>query len=403
MNKQKIAIIGTAGIPAKYGGFETMAHRLVEHLADRYDITVYCSGSYYPKDQRQATCNGARLTYIPLNANGAQSIPYDILSMVHAVFYADILLVLGVSGAIMLPIIKFLFPKKKVVVSIDGIEWRREKWQGWIKRFLKWSEELAIRYSDADITDNEAIKQYTARRYRTVSHLIEYGADHAGAQSIPKAVQEKYPFIHKPYAFKVCRIEPENNLNMILDAFSRVPEKTLVVVGNWNNSAYGKEIRARFSVYPNLYLLDPIYNQEQLDMIRSNCFIYVHGHSAGGTNPSLVEAMYLGLPVFAFDVSFNKETTEHRAEYFKDADELVEKLHTVRFARLMEMRSVLKEIATRRYHWLRIAQRYHILFSKGLVQKQKRQVRSPLAALPNDMLRQANAPHLACQKLYFES
>jgi putative lipase involved disintegration of autophagic bodies len=102
-----------------------------------------------------------------------------------------------------------------------------------------------------------------------------------------------------------------------------------VVVGNWHNSAYGRQLRADFAAYANLHLLDPIYDQAQLDVLRSNCYVYVHGHSAGGTNPSLVEAMSLGLPVLAFGVSFNKATTEHKALYFATKEELMQCIKTI--------------------------------------------------------------------------
>ena len=117
---------------------------------------------------------------------------------------------------------------------------------------------------------------------------------------------------------RVCRIEPENNVHVVLKAFAQLPEKTFVMVGNWNNSEYGKSMKADYGNYSNIHLLDPIYDQVKLDKLRSNCLVYIHGHSAGGTNPSLVEAMYLGRPVIAFDVSYNCVTTENKALYFKN-------------------------------------------------------------------------------------
>ena len=126
MKKTKVAIIGTAGVPARYGGFETLAHHLVDELHSDYDLTVYCSSSYYHRDERMKEFNGAKLKYVPLNANGLQSIFYDIYSILHALRYADKLLILGVSGCILLPFIK-MFTKKKIIVNIDGMEWRRQK------------------------------------------------------------------------------------------------------------------------------------------------------------------------------------------------------------------------------------------------------------------------------------
>ena len=109
---------------------------------------------------------------------------------------------------------------------------------------------------------------------------------------------------------------------MILEAFSKMPNETLVIVGNWNRSEFGCKMRESYSVYPNILLLDPIYDPNELNLLRSNCKLYIHGHSVGGTNPSLVEAMNLGLPIIAYDVIFNRATTENSCEYFSSANEL---------------------------------------------------------------------------------
>ena len=107
MRKKKIALIGTTGLPARYGGFETLAHHLTLNLNSQFDFSVYCSDKYFgPKGERRTTFNGSKLIYLPLNANGYQSIIYDIISIIHALFYADVLLILGVSGSIILPVIK---------------------------------------------------------------------------------------------------------------------------------------------------------------------------------------------------------------------------------------------------------------------------------------------------------
>ena len=124
LHTQKLAIIGTVGLPAKYGGFETLAQQLVLQLDKQFEITVYCSGKTYTKENRPGEWQGARLRYLPLKANGVQSILYDFLSMLHAIIFCDVLLVLGVSGCLFLPFIK-MFSKKRVIVNVDGLEWRR--------------------------------------------------------------------------------------------------------------------------------------------------------------------------------------------------------------------------------------------------------------------------------------
>ncbi|RZK31862.1 MAG: DUF1972 domain-containing protein [Hymenobacter sp.] len=360
---KKVAIIGTVGLPACYGGFETLTAYLVKHLHHEHELTVYCSGKKYPKAERRSHYESARLVYLPLQANGAQSILYDCWSILHALFFADVLLILGVPGGILLPFVRW-FTNKKIIISIDGIEWRRDKWNRYAKWFLRWSENLAVKFSHADISDNDAIQNYTARAYSTRSRVIEYGGDHARPQPITEAHCEKYSFLAQPYAFKVCRIEPENNVHLVLGAFAELPGYPFVLVGNWNNSAYGRQLRAEYSGCANLHLLDPIYDQAQLDVLRSNCYVYVHGHSAGGTNPSLVEAMSLGLPVLAFDVSFNKATTEHKALYFSDKAELKKHINATHIGTWKDLGKEMQAIAGRRYNWAVIARKYNYLIYK---------------------------------------
>jgi len=160
------------------------------------------------------------------------------------------------------------------------------------------------------------------------------------------------------YAFSVCRIEPENNIHIILAAFDDAPTMPLVFVGNWDNSEYGRELKAHYREIPHIHLFDPIYDQKKLNAIRGNCTVYLHGHSCGGTNPSLVEAMYLGLPIIAYDVNFNRETTEDKALYFSSADELRTQCGKLDNAELKKIAASMKEIALRRYTWDRISQCY---------------------------------------------
>jgi glycosyltransferase involved in cell wall biosynthesis len=230
---------------------------------------------------------------------------------------------------------------------------------------------MAVKFSHADIADNESIQDYTAVRYKTLSNIIEYGADHTLKAAITPADREKYSFLKKPYAFKVCRIEPENNIAMVLGAFSKLPKLPMVMVGNWNNSEYGIEIRKQYSMFSNITLLDPIYDQRELDVLRGNCYVYVHGHSAGGTNPSLVEAMYLGLPIMVYGVSYNKTTTEGKALYFRSEEELHSLLITKKITDLKKIAEAMKEIAYRRYTWKLIADKYEYMIFKALVAPRK--------------------------------
>ena len=399
--KKRISIIGTVGLPAKYGGFETLTAHLVDNLADKHDITVYCSSKKYSKEERLSTYKGAKLKYIPLNANGIQSIPYDTLSILRSLFNSDILLILGVAGAWILPFVR-LFTSKKIIISIDGIEWKREKWNILAKLYLRWAEKMAVKYSHADISDNESIQDYTAMRYGSVSTVIEYGADHTMQVKPNLKDIANYPFLADDYAFKVCRIEPENNVHMVLNAFSKRPDIKLVMVGNWDINTYGKTLKDKYASCENIILFDPIYDQRTIDLLRSNAKLYVHGHTAGGTNPSLVEAMYLGLPIISYGVSYNRTTTENRAIYFKSEVQLLEQLDSITLQRLNKVAQDMKEIADKRYTWALIADKYNFLFNEVYASKGKTRIQPLTENISEDDLAELHVSHLKNSKLIFE-
>jgi len=343
-----IKIIGTVGVPACYGGFETLVENLLDEK-DEKNVTVYCSSKSY-KEQPN-TYKNANLKYIPLNANGVQSIPYDIWSLLHATITskADNILILGVSGAICLPFIR-LFSKSNIVTNIDGLEWKRNKWNTWAKRFLKFSEKVAVKYSDVIVADNKGIADYVTQEYGIASKVIAYGGDHA--------IIKELSISDNDYALALCRIEPENNVELILESFSKT-NKPLKFIGNWDNSDFGRLMKSKYQQYRNIEIVDPIYDVNTLFEIRRQCSFYVHGHSAGGTNPSLVEMMHFGKTIFAFDCNYNRASTEDTAQFFKNTTELVE---LINLPVASENAANMKEIAERRYTWKIVKQQYFDLF-----------------------------------------
>ena len=364
-NKKTVAVIGTNGLPANYGGWETLVDHLTSNLRDEVDFVVYCSSKSY--DKKQSTCNGARLVYLPINANGIQSIFYDITSMLHALFFANTMLILGVSGCVFLPVIR-LISRKRLIVNIDGIEWKRDKWGRYAKWFLRLSEKVAVKYAHDVVTDNIEISNYVKDEYGIDSSVIAYGGDHTesiaiDADSNSQIIQE-YPFLTGKYAFGVCRIEPENNLHVILKAYETFSLYPLVIVGNWNNSDYGRALKEKYASTAQICLIDAIYDQKKLNALRSNAYVYLHGHSVGGTNPSLVEAMHLELPIIAFDVCYNRATTENKALYFSDEAELLNLLNSSSSDDLEIISKDMLSLAESNYRWSVIAKAYKNLIYK---------------------------------------
>lgn len=355
----KVSIIGTVGIPANYGGFETLVEQLVRHNhSDELQYTVYCSTKSY-SDQRWVY-HGAKTEYVGFNANGIQSIPYDIISLMRASRTSDVIVILGVSGCSFLPIYR-IFSKKKIIINIDGLEHRRNKWNKWVRRFLKFSEKQAVKYGDIIVTDNKGITNYVMAEYGKSSELIAYGGDHV-ISDLPEEEQiniiTEYNLTKNNYALGICRIEPENNVHIILEAYEQHPEKTLLFIGNWQRSEYGRNLFNRYKNSTNIKLISAVYVLDRLYALRNNCQVYLHGHSAGGTNPSLVEAMFFAKPIIAFDCIYNRESTENKAIYFSSATDLSSKLTNIQ----QSIGDELLEIANRRYRWEQITNQYENLY-----------------------------------------
>lgn len=357
----QVHIIGCAGIPARYGGFETLASHLVQ---ESFSVNSGVAWTVYAESSNSAANSyyGAQITRLPLKANGISSVAYDFLSLMLAgIRKADVVIILGVSGGIFIPLVKWLF-KFKVVVNPDGIEHRRAKW-GWLARkFLLFSELKAVRAADSIVADNAEIGSYILETYDKPSTLIAYG----GLRPIDG--ENKFnlvrSLIDSNYALGICRIEPENNVEIIIEAFCDVgAEIPLVLVGNWRSSSYARQIYKRYSNHPNINLVGPFYDLVMVDALRSCACLYIHGHSAGGTNPSLVEAMHYRLPVLAWDCNFNRSTMHGRGHYFKTATQLVGLLsgfHKNRASFEAEARE-LEVLAEDVYSWSNIHDKYVLL------------------------------------------
>lgn len=350
--KLKVAIVGANGVPASYGGWDQLVEHFTLYDTNEVEFTVYCSAKTNNKDY--STYNNATVRVINLDANGWQSIPYDIISLFYAVRETDVAIVLGTSGALVFPVLKLInFP---TIINIDGLEWKRGKWGRITQYLLKLFESLCVKYADVVVTDSVVLKDYVWEKYARDSLVITYGGDHV-TQIRADSTLEARNIRQGNYAFKVCRIVPENNIDMILRAFSKTKTQ-LVLVGNFNQSKYGKNIRSNYEKYSNILLLDPIYDQHSLNMLRSNCGFYVHGHSVGGTNPSLVEAMYLGLNIFAYDVSFNWKTTNGSAHFFRDEQGLIAKINKWEEGCLRDFGPEAQTFACNNYVWEKIIGSY---------------------------------------------
>ncbi len=354
---RQVAIIGTQGVPAKYGGFETLVENIIgENCSPNVRYTVFCSGTDMP--DRPTEYKGVRLKYINLKANGSQSIPYDIISMCKAIKGYDTLLILGVSGCLFLPLLRLL-TRARIVVNIDGLEHRRAKWGKMTRLFLRASERFAVMFAHTVITDNKGIQDYVTSHYKKPSEMIAYGGDHV-KREVSAETSEKilatYGLRPKEYAITVCRIEPENNCHVIMEAFSK-SDRLLFFIGNWEHSNYARALRQKYAHCKNILTLNAVYDLDTLYVLRRNARCYIHGHSAGGTNPSLVEAMFFGNPILCYNVVYNRETTHAQAAYWNNADDLLALLNRDDLSG-----DAIKTVAEENYTWASIAHAYEQLY-----------------------------------------
>jgi glycosyltransferase involved in cell wall biosynthesis len=358
--KIKLAIVGIEGLPNRYGGFETLAGYLVKYLTNEFDITVYCS-SIDLKD-KDDFYEGARLKHIPFSSHGWQGVLYDIRSLREALAQNDLVLFLGFGAGIYFPFISKK-NKSKIILNFGGLDWQRSKWNFLTRKLIQFFEALMVKNVNWVIADNKKIATYIEAVYHKKPFEIAYGGDQAVRIKTNEELKIDFPFLKQQYACSVCRIQPDNNIELILNAFSNIGYP-LVMIGNWSSSNFGQKCKEKYSTYVHLHLLDAIYDPEKLNMIRSNCSLYVHGHSAGGTNPSLVEAMHLGLNIFAFKSGYNEITTNHLAKYFDSVDSLIQLIKSSSDIEINMNNAEMQAYAKEHYTWQKIVDAYRSLFLK---------------------------------------
>jgi len=358
-NKKKVAIVGSVGLPPRYGGFETLVHHLTRNKNEDYIFTVFCQKT--PRSERLKIFNGSRLKYLPFKANGFQSIIYDIIAITSCWFKYDTILILGTPGCVILPFLKAL-KNTNTVINFGGLEWKRDKWNRYVLWYLKLTERIAVKYASKIVADNQYFCEYILETYGKESCLIEYGGDHTKKLDHTAELIKRYPFLNEEYDVSVSRAQPDNNLHLLLEAYSRTSRRKIVLISNYDKFEYGRDLKQKYSDIPNIHLQDAIYIQEELDVIRSNARLYIHSHSFCGTAPSLVEAMNLGLPVIAYDVPTNRYTTEGKTRYFKNGEDLMRIINNLKEEEEKKIGQDMSEIARRRYRWELICDAYAKLF-----------------------------------------
>ncbi len=309
-----IAMIGTRGVPAAYGGFETAVEEIGTRLAAAgHSITVYCRG----RQTRTQQYNGIRTVDLPaVRHRTAETLSHTLLSIIHTVLIEkpDAAIVFNAANSPLLPLLKAAgIP---VALHTDGLEWKRGKWGATGRRYYLLAEALGVCFADQLISDADEIAKYYSYRYRKESAVITYGAP----VIYPKADRlSELDLEPGRYHLVVARIEPENHVDIALRGMLQsTTTYPLVVVGSVPYpTEHLREIeRLTAESSGRIRMLGSLWDQDLLDSLYSHAAVYLHGHSVGGTNPSLLRAMGAGSPIAAYDVQFNREVLGTAAEVY---------------------------------------------------------------------------------------
>ena len=361
-----IAVLGTRGVPAHYGGFETAVEEIGQRLVARgHRVTVYCRRSGEPS---QSHYLGMRLVHLPaIRRKSLETLSHTFLSALHLVASRrrhDAVFVCNAANAPLLPVLRL--GKASIAVHVDGLEWKRAKWQGIGRRYYRVVEGLSVRWADALIADATGISDYYADEFRVPTELLAYGApilSDPGASRVRDLGLEP-----SGYHVVVARFEPENHVAEIVEGYrASSAELPLVVVGSAPYAdAYTGRVEGLAKGDPRIRLVGGIWDQQQLDELYAHALTYVHGHSVGGTNPSLLRAIGAGTAVLAFDVNFNREVLGEVGHYFATPSELAplfEKSESDH-EQMREAGNLLREHARRHYRWDDVALGYEALAIK---------------------------------------
>lgn len=349
-------MVGTRGVPAQYGGFETCVEEVGSRLADRgHRVTVYCRNS----TERLSSHLGMQLVHLPaLRHRTLETLSHTGLSVAHVLRHRpDAAIVFNCANAPFLPALRAAgIP---VATHVDGLEWRRAKWGPIGQRYYKRAERMAVRWSDALIADAQGIADYYQKTYSAPTDLISYGAPVVGRAAGRLAELNLEP---GGYHLVVARFEPENHVLEIVRGYtSSSAELQLIVVGS---APYAEEYTTRIhgAADGRVRFLGGVWDQDLLDQLYAGAYTYLHGHSVGGTNPSLLRAIGAGTATDAFDVSFNREVLGDSGRYFASSDDVSNLVEaSERDPELIAERGRLAFDQAGRYDWDVVADLYENL------------------------------------------
>ena len=377
--KKHVFIIGSRGLPAKYGGFETFVEELVKHQSNKnikYHVACQSENSDKGRPGEHFDYLGADCFVIKVtNIGPARVIAYDMLAInIELKFCKEeqieepIFYILGntIGGFIGHFVKKIHKINGKVFVNPDGLEWKRTKWPMPVRSYLKYAEKKMVKKSDLIISDNSGIKDYLTAEYGKInSEIIAYGTEKISSDLTESKTLVKYKV--NDYYLIVGRFVPENNYETLIKAFMEsATERDLVIITNHEGYAYFEELRKKTQFDKDLRIkfVGTVYDQNELRYIREQAFAYLHGHEVGGTNPGLLEAMWSTQVNVVLGVNFNRMTAGDSVIYF-DKENLLTVLTSVEVLSEDErlvLQKKAKKIINEKYTWEHVCNQYEELF-----------------------------------------
>ena len=367
----RIAILGTRGIPNHYGGFEQFAEYLSLGLVERgHEVTVYNSNDH---PYQESNWKGVKIIhcYDPEDKIGTiGQFIYDFSCILNTrTKNFDVILQLGYTSS---SVWGWLLPRKKTVVTtnVDGLEWKRTKFSPKVKRFLKYAEKLGIKYSDYLISDSIGIQQYLTDTYKEASLYIPYGADLFTTPN--KFCLQDFGVEEQKFSMLVARLEPENSIEMILDGVVGAKENEKFLVIGKHETKYGSYLKNKFKNQSNIIFVGGVYNINTLDNLRHYSRLYFHGHTVGGTNPSLLEAMASQALIAANKNVFNQSILGDDALYFENSIDVSNLLNAVVKEAYQEFLQHNNTKICHTFSWKQIVDQYENHFMEILKLKNER-------------------------------
>ena len=361
-----IAIIGSRGIPANYGGFETFAEEIAVHLHAiyNYQVTVVCDKEQLVNNDRLGEYKGVNLRYSKFSkSNNPIRFYFDSIRQVIADH--DIIYSCGPAGGLFGPFVRY--HGTIMMTNPDGLNSKRSKWSWPIQMAFRAFEFLASRFSDWVVCDSKAIEGYIQKSYRCKhTKVAEYGAylnEYMDDTGVTRTILSGYKLKPNGYHLVVSRLEPENNVDVILSGYlKRDRQLPLVVVGNLNDTDFVRDLQQM--ACDNVRFIGGVYNKKHLSILRAHSASYLHGHSVGGTNPSLLEAMGSMNLCICHDNQFNREVVQNCGIYFKDSSDVDECIESVENKRgdLTGKREAALLRVENYYNWENMAAKYNQIF-----------------------------------------